>query len=634
MLVADTSSAQSLTAADYSTNSTYSGGWSAGQNGGFGFTPWSFQGTGPSTNQQGMDSSSPFNHLGLAWRMFNLIAHSDLAEAGRGFPSLQVGQTISAVFENPTNRVFYRGYTVRLVSGGKNVYNGSSGSVERFGLFMFDYYPSDPNVGEWKIGDGSGNSYAALYDTNTAAAGAQLDFTLTGPDSYRFTLTPLNNPSMAYSGSGTLKNTGPIDWIQFEFYNAVSEATNSDTDFYVRSITISNVQPIAPQILVEPVSRVLHPGRTARFNATAIGTPLAYQWRKNGTNLSNGGNTSGAFTDTLVITNVGAGDVAAYTLVVTNTSGAGAVTSTPPATLTLVPVSGTPYENAVLAANPVAHWRLNETGDPATNPPAYDYAGGLAGRYERVATNGFYSIAGPQPPNWPGFESNNYALLSTASTTQSWVTVPGLYLNTNTVTLTLWLNPNGSQSPATPGLFLSRGASTIAAGIGYQPGDQISYNWNDDPATYNFQSNLIPPPGQWSFVAVVITPGNATLYLINTNGLSSAINPIAHANAIWDGSAHIGNDATDVNRTFNGMIDEVAVFNYAFTPQQVLDLYNASISVTLSIQRLGTNLQLTWPMGTLLQADDVTGLWTTNNAPSPYTFAPTGTRKFYRVQVQ
>jgi hypothetical protein len=627
--------AQTLTAADYATNSTYAAGWQAGQNGGSGFTAWSFDGTGGSAVQQGMDSSSPFNRLGPAWTLFNPAGRplgTDLAEAGRGFAPLQVGQTISAVFENPTNRIFYRGYTFKLVSGNNNLYNGSSGPVERLSAFMFDYYSFDPNVGAWQIGDGGGNTYSSLYDTNTAA-GVRLDFTLTGADNYQLILTPLNNPGIAYTNAGTLKNSGPVNWIQFEMYDGASDPTNSATDFYVSSITIRDVQAIPPTIVTEPVSRVLYPGRTARFRAIVTGTPLTYQWRKNGANLTNGGNVSGALTDTLVISNVGDGDVAAYTLVVTSSAGGGSVTSSPPATLTLVQPSGTPYENAVLAANPVAHWRLNETGNPATNPPAFDYAGGLAGRYESAATNGFYSIAGPRPPDWTGFETNNYAIESTSNTPLSWVTVPALNLNTNNVTLTLWLNPNGLQDPLTPGVFVTRQGSTVAAGIAYSVSDQLGYNWNDDPATWQFQSGLVPPANQWSFVALVIAPDNATLYLYNTNGLSSVDNPIPHGIVAWDGSARIGNDENNIDRTFNGLIDEVAVFNYSFTPDQVLNLYNAATSVTLSIQRVGANVRLTWPAGTLLEANDLAGPWATNNAASPYTFAPTAARRFFRVKV-
>src|ERR1700690_4124932 len=68
-------------AADYATNPTYSGGWAAGQNGGYGFGAWSFNGTDPVPGgQQGMSSSSP---LGTAWTLFNLSSTSGISTAGR-----------------------------------------------------------------------------------------------------------------------------------------------------------------------------------------------------------------------------------------------------------------------------------------------------------------------------------------------------------------------------------------------------------------------------------------------------------------------------------------------------------------------------------------------------------------------
>src|SRR5437588_912933 len=50
-----------MTAADYATDPTYSGGWLAGQNGGYGFGAWSFNATDPTPagTYQGMSFSSP-----------------------------------------------------------------------------------------------------------------------------------------------------------------------------------------------------------------------------------------------------------------------------------------------------------------------------------------------------------------------------------------------------------------------------------------------------------------------------------------------------------------------------------------------------------------------------------------------
>jgi hypothetical protein len=56
--------------------------------------------------------------------------------------------------------------------------------------------------------------------------------------------------------------------------------------------------------------------------------------------------------------------------------------------------------------------------------------------------------------------------------------------------------------------------------------------------------------------------------------------------------------------------------------------------LTLSIGYSGTNLKLTWASGTLLQATNLLGPWTTNSAPSPYTVTPSAPQMFYKVLAQ
>ena len=119
-----------------------------------------------------------------------------------------------------------------------------------------------------------------------------------------------------------------------------------------------------------------------------------------------------------------------------------------------------------------------------------------------------------------------------------------------------------------------------------------------------------------------------------------AVDSTAHTSEALGESGQIGHQParSPDDRVFNGSIDEVAVFNYAFTPLQVTNLYNAAFatapSVTLAIQQIGANLQLTWPQGTLLEANDASGPYTTNVNASPYTFPPTSAKKFFRVRVR
>ena len=84
---------------------------------------------------------------------------------------------------------------------------------------------------------------------------------------------------------------------------------------------------MSPAIDCQPQSRLKMVGNTARFSVTAIGAaPLTCQWRKNGVNLADGAQPSGATisgatTDDLTLANVQMSDAGSYTVVVTNSYG-------------------------------------------------------------------------------------------------------------------------------------------------------------------------------------------------------------------------------------------------------------------------------------------------------------------------
>jgi hypothetical protein len=416
-----------------------------------------------------------------------------------------------------------------------------------------------------------------------------------------------------------------------------------DRVFVVALIPGNVVTP--PRITRQPRSGVFNTGVTAQFAAKAAGdTNLVYQWQKDSQNLSDGAKFSGAVTDTLSINNVGAGDVGSYSLVVTNSGGG--ITSAPPATLAVVaaPLPGS-YAYVVYTNKAIAHWRLNEAVNPTTNPPAYDYMGGGIGTY---GTNAL-KVNGPRPSAFPGFESSNMATQSrtnTAFMNQSWATLSPLNLNTNTVTLTAWIYPNGPQAEYAGFLFTDAGATRAGMGFGdhfTMPSGvgKLVYTWNDG-AIRSFPSGLTIPLNQWSFVALVITPTSGTLYLGSGGPLASATNSAPHNSELWTGPWTTGYDpkwAPPPQYVFNGIVDEVAVFKRSFTFAEINNLYNAAFksgppAITLAIQKAGSNIVVSWPQGTLLEASDIAGAWTTNNSTSPYTNPATAPSKFYRVIVQ
>jgi hypothetical protein len=91
----------------------------------------------------------------------------------------------------------------------------------------------------------------------------------------------------------------------------------------------------SPTILLGPRSSTNHPGIPAAFYVSAGGTgPLAYQWRRNGANVSDGPGIFGSTSPNLLLSSVSASHAGTYDVVVT---GFGVVTSAPPAVLAVIP---------------------------------------------------------------------------------------------------------------------------------------------------------------------------------------------------------------------------------------------------------------------------------------------------------
>jgi hypothetical protein len=61
---------------------------------------------------------------------------------------------------------------------------------------------------------------------------------------------------------------------------------------------------------------------------------------------------------------------------------------------------------------------------------------------------------------------------------------------------------------------------------------------------------------------------------------------------------------------------------------------NPAPPTVIGIRADGSNVVLTWPQGVLLEATNLMGPWTTNNAVSPYTNQPGNPQMYYRVIVQ
>jgi hypothetical protein len=149
------------------------------------------------------------------------------------------------------------------------------------------------------------------------------------------------------------------------------------------------------------------------------------------------------------------------------------------------------------------------------------------------------------------------------------------------------------------------------------------------------------------------TDTNATTVLeYSTNGFATAGVAVATNNPVsndWNGATNtVSLSGISALQNINNTI-AFRIWGYGFGPFEdkglgqvpdnnpdvaVVGTVTFPSPVSISLQRNGSNLQLTWPQGTLLESSNVLGPWTTNFATSPFTVSPTNAQKFYRLRVQ
>lgn len=331
-----------------------------------------------------------------------------------------------------------------------------------------------------------------------------------------------------------------------------------------------NVLPANPPIVVTPPqsqSAYLH--QSVQFTVTVSGTPpFSYQWKSNTVAMS------GATNTTLKLANISAASAATYAVVITNAFGS----ATTNASLTVItPAAGT-YEAAVIDLQPLLYLRFSDLD--ITNVTVNE--GSLGAAADGTAEGSYYSNSGPVPPSYPNFEDTNRCVQLNGSDAD--VQVPPLNVGTNTgntMTIAGWVTTYGTQLPYAGIIFERGGTGSAASGLDLHVNDQgqnvLAYHWAN--TYWDFDSGLMLSDNQWCFVALVVTPTNATLYLRDANGMTNAVNTAAHAPCAFGGNTYVGFDSngTATERRFNGLIDEVMIFGRALSGTEVNELYSAAV---------------------------------------------------------
>lgn len=391
-----------------------------------------------------------------------------------------------------------------------------------------------------------------------------------------FSVVAMGTPALGYQwysgnpGSGTplpgrtntnfvLSSIQPIN--AGNYYVVVTNSTSSATSA-VATLTVHR----APQIVQHPspASATRAIGRSISYSVVAnAALPVSYYWRTNGVMLP------GATAATLNLLNLQSNNAASYSVLVSNAYGS--VLSSA-ASLTIVPPNY-PYAQLVLAANPVGYWRLDEL----SGTTAFDCVG---------SNNGTYNNTQLGQPGYNLVDTHKSARFGFLSTQNSYVGgIPidfGSSAN-QSFTVEAWVK---GPVPSTDAGLITKGTGSGGEQFNLDCGaGGHAYRFfvrKDDGGVVGANSNVLPN-NQWQHVVGVLNRA-AGYVAIYVNGVSNASNTtfpkdnyrgLLRTNSPMTIGARQGGTTT-YNFQFGGYMQDVAVYNYALSPGQILSHYLAA----------------------------------------------------------
>ncbi len=200
-----------------------------------------------------------------------------------------------------------------------------------------------------------------------------------------------------------------------------------------------------------------------------------------------------------------------------------------------------------------------------------------------------------------------------------------LLLNSNQVTMSAWIKLNGPQ-PEWAGILFFRGGSTTS-GINFRSTtNQLGYHW--DGGKWGWDQGPILNENEWAHVALVVTPTDATVYL---NGVGYT-NSEGHNAEAFDTPLILGQDPNSSARTFNGLMDEVCIYNRALSQNEIRELMHLTKKPAMD-STLVTYLQFNETTGAAYDKSGINHVSLAGGATRTTSTAPVGGGTSQRLNI-
>ena len=211
---------------------------------------------------------------------------------------------------------------------------------------------------------------------------------------------------------------------------------------------------------------------------------------------------------------------------------------------------------ADLTSGLVGHWPLDGNADDVVGKATGELVGGAEwsdeghakGAVKLDGSTGYVKISGFEP------------------------------LTTDTLTALAWIK--GWRQSAWCGIVVSRGSTPFW--MGFTDQDTLSYVWNNDSdQTWGWREGPKIPQDEWALVVITIEPDKATAYVYtDSEGLKKGVNEIKHIEQTVADNLKFGwDECCGPERHFEGLIDEVMIYDRALSEDEILSLALTGLAV-------------------------------------------------------
>ncbi len=134
--------------------------------------------------------------------------------------------------------------------------------------------------------------------------------------------------------------------------------------------------------------------------------------------------------------------------------------------------------------------------------------------------------------------------------------------NVTHFTMSAWIKPSEKTQSNNASIIYTQDSFGRACTLNFKKDNHLGIHWNS--SQWEWDSGLQVPKNQWSYVAIVVTPNNITVYLNEQKATREYTSTVTNL-----GKTLIGSYNGWSSRNYDGLIDEMAIWDRALSEHEI-----------------------------------------------------------------